>query len=554
MFRESIKSFRKGEKFLQFRGYQENAVNDIRYKWRNGSKNVMLVLPTGAGKTFVFAHEVATAPGPAVAIAHRKELIMQISRALNAWRCPHDIVAPIEVIRDCVRDHVKRHGVSYYRDGAIRKVISVDSLRTRADELQYFFKSVVRWVIDEAHHIARGNKWHNAIKLFTHEDVKGLGVTATPTRADRKQIAEFDSLVVGPSMRELIDQGYLSDYIIFAPDAGIDLSDVRRGNNGDFTRPTLKRATRRSRIIGDVVQHYKKHAAGKRGVTFVTDIETCDDIAAAYNAAGVPAMAVDWRTDPHKRNRAVDMLESGELLQLVNIDLFGEGFDLPAIECVSFARPTMSYGLYVQQFGRALRLMEGKGHAIIIDHVGNVERHKLPDIARIWSLDAGYEPRAKQAASVLVRVCTECTGAYKRVLTVCPYCGHEWTPGARTSPKFVDGDLVMLDAETLAAMRAAAEHNNRTPRDVRNELTGHLHERGISGHVSRQARLLQLQSELRDSMSIWSGMRTVAGIDARESMREFYLTYGVDVLSARALDRKESESLLEKIRADIDRA
>ena len=145
-----------------------------------------------------------------------------------------------------------------------------------------------------------------------------------------------------------------------------------------------------------------------------------------------------------------------EILQLVNVDLLGEGVDVPAIEVVSMARPTQSYGLYSQQFGRALRPMEGKTHAIIIDDVNNVLRHGLPDAPRTWSLDR-REKRSRGAIddAIPLRTCLNgaCLAVYPRTNRTCPNCGFFSPPTIRSAPEFVDGDLLELDPEALARLR-----------------------------------------------------------------------------------------------------
>lgn len=356
-------------------------------------------------------------------------------------------------------------------------------------------------------------------------------------------------------MRELIDRGHLTDYKIFAPKvADLHLNDDMRGSTGDYSKPKMVKATRASQIIGDVVSHYLLHAKGKRGITFVTDTQTADEMAAAYNAAGVPAEAIDYRTKDRDRAAAIKKLKSGKLLQLVNVDLFGEGFDLPAIEVVSFARPTLSYGLFVQQFGRALRLLAGKQFAIIIDHVGNVDRHGLPDADRVWSLTHTGRDATTQAAVSMVRVCDNCTGAYSRVKNICPYCGNIWQPAERSGPSHVDGDLIELDAETLASMRAGVKRADRTVAEVKlDALSRSVPPIGIRAAMGRQRELLHVQSELRAAMGIWSGLRALSGMDPRESQREFYLTFGVDVLTARSLETKQATALRQQIKNNIDR-
>ncbi len=410
-----------------------------------------------------------------------------------------------------------------------------------------WFDSVGLVVQDEAHHLLKRNKWGKAQAMF--RNARGLGVTATPTRADGNGLGShadgvIDVMVDGPTMRQLIDDGWLTDYRIFAPPSDIDFGQVTISAGGDFSPPALSKAVHKSHIVGDVVQHYCRIAPGKLGVTFAVDVASAVEIAQAFRTAGVPAEVVSAKTPDILRAQILRRFRNREVLQLVNVDLFGEGFDLPAIEVVSMARPTQSYSLFAQQFGRALRPLEGKGHAIIIDHVGNTNRHGLPDAPRVWTLDRREKRGPSQVGPVIpTRTCPECTAAYERVRTACPYCGFAPEPASRQSIEQVDGDLFELSPEALARLRGQTDAPIKLPYGAKPEVIGALkkHHR-----LSQEA-----QRELRDVMATWGGIHTGRGDSIREAQRRFYLTFGVDVLSAQALGRHEAEELRERVRKSL---
>lgn len=560
------------------RPYQSQAKNDIYAAWNAGAVNVLAVLPTGAGKTVTFSDILHDHQGASCAIAHRQELVAQISLALARDRVRHRIIGPKSVVKLCVNIHMAEIGASYYDPSAPCAVAGVDTLVRRGDELANWLQSVTLWVQDEAHHVLAANKWGTAASMFPN--AKGLGVTATPLRADGKGLGRhadgpFDVMVEGPGMRDLINMGYLTEYRVFAPPSDIDLSAVNVSQTtGDYNPQKLKVAVRKSHVIGDVVKHYLKIAPGKLGVTFATDVETATDIAAQFNLAGVPAEVVSAKTPDAERIAILRRFKRRELLQLVNVDLFGEGFDLPAIEVVSMARPTQSYALFVQQFGRALRLMldgalypywdgysneerrahiaaSTKPHAIIIDHVGNVERHGLPDARREWSLDR-RERRSKSSASdsIPVKTClnTECLAVYERIYSACPFCGHVTPPAARNAPEFVDGSLVELDPNVLRLMRNEVERVDMDPEDYRAELAAkHTPKIGQLAHVKRHVERQEAQKALRASIAWWAGYQRALGRPDDESYRRFYFAFGVDVMSAQALNTKEALGLAERI-------
>jgi DNA repair protein RadD len=366
---------------ITLRPYQNDLKQKIYGGWSQGHRNVLAVSPTGSGKTAVkgsIFHEVTN---PSVAIAHRQELVSQISNALAKFEVYHRIIAPKAVIEFCIQQHIKNNGRHFYHGNAPVGVAGVDTLIRRGDELVQWCNQVTLWDIDEAHHVLPANKWGKAVDMFPR--AYGLGLTATPVRADRKSLGRetggvFDEMVVGPNMRDLIDAGYLADYRIFGPPSGINWDALHVSKStGDFTQPSLVKEMERTQIIGDVVDHYLKLAPGKLGITFVVSVEQAGDVAAAFRQKGVPAEAVSAKTPDAVRQSIIDRFARGEIKQMVNVDLFGEGMDVPAVEVVSAARPTLSYGLYIQQFGRALRTARGKTHGIYIDHVGKRHQTRL---------------------------------------------------------------------------------------------------------------------------------------------------------------------------------
>jgi len=393
-------------------------------------------------------------------------------------------------------------------------------------------------VVHNCHHLLRENKWGKAIESFTN--ARGLGVTATPHRADGKGLGRhakgvFDCIVEGPSMRDLIDDGYLTDYRIYAPPSDFKVDEVAVSQaTGDFIPKQLAEAAHQSHIVGDVVQHYKRLAMGKTGVTFATDVESATHMAQEYCDQGVPAQVVSANTDNRVRQDATSKLRNRELLQLVNVDIFGEGFDLPAIEVVSMARPTKSYGLYAQQFGRGLRILEGKKEALIIDHVSNVVRHGLPDAAKVWTLDStkGDPSSKREEDDIPLRYCVECTQPVPRTLRECPYCGHYHEPEVRSGPEHVDGDLLELTPDVLARMRREIEIENPASVERRMRLA-RAPEMAVLGAMKRLRLKQEALGELREALAWWGGYhRDIHSRDDSESYRLFYHLFGVDVLTA----------------------
>jgi len=565
--------------------HQVELKSNVYSAWDDGYKNVLAVSPTGSGKTVLFSDAIKDHDGPSTAIAHRQELVSQISIALARDEVRHKIIGPKNVVRLIVNNHMDELGRSFYDPSAACAVAGVDTLIRRQDELSRWCKSVTKWVTDEAHHVLTANKWGKGVAMFPN--AIGLGVTATPTRADGKGLGRhadgiFDTMIEGPDMRSLINRGFLTDYRVFAPRTeDLDLANVGVGNNGDYNQQRLVAAVRRSHIIGDIVKHYLRIAPGKLGVTFVPDVQTAKDTAAQFNAQGVPAAVVHAKTPDAERISILRQFKNRELLQLVNVDLFGEGFDLPAIEVVSMARPTKSYSLYCQQFGRALRLMLSpilmsawgtytdaqrlqfiaesvKPHAIIIDHVGNIEEsgggHGLPDKRRIWSLDR-RERNVRVATvddEIPVRACPECTAVYERVYNSCPFCGYHPEPAERSGPEFGDGDLAELDPYTLAVMRGEVDHVDKDIEMIRAECNAKYMPRvGVLTQVKRHAERQTVQESLRASIAWWAGYHRSLGRSDSEIYRRFYFKFKFDILSAQALNKKDALELAGRVNNNL---
>lgn len=524
------------------RDYQQRQRDAIYEAWGR-CRAPLAVAPTGSGKTVLFSSILAAEVGRSVAIAHRQEIVCQISLSLARNGVAHRIIGGAGIVRECAELQSAEGVRVMINQNAKVAVAGVDTL-IRRDEP--WFKDVSLWVMDEAHHVLRRNKWGKAVAMFPN--ARGLGVTATPMRLDGRGLGAhadgvFDELVEGPVMRGLIHEGHLTDYRIIAPPSRLHLEAVPVSAGGDYSPKPLSSAVHEAKITGDAVKHYLRYASGMCGIIFTVDVDAARETAAAYRAAGVPTEMISANTPSSLRASILRKLRSGLITQVVNVDLFGEGFDLPAIEVVTMLRPTASFVLYCQQFGRGLRTLEGKDKALIIDHVGNVLRHGLPDAPRVWTLDAqDKKSRGSATPTILLRPCLSCHGVYERFHLACPYCGHVPEPASRSAPDYVDGDLSELSPEVLAKLRGEIAQANAAPQyplgasaAIRGALDKH--------HRARQ----EMQKQLQEAMALWGGARTAEGLSLAEAQKVFYLRFGVDVATAQTLNRADAEQLLRRI-------
>lgn len=416
---------------FKLRDYQTAMIEQARDLIRQGQTSILMQAPTGAGKTALCAHMLGTSASRGLTswfVVHRRELIRQSSRTFRSVGIPHGIVS-----------------AGFIGDGRLPvQICGIQTLAQRHHKMRR--PKLIVW--DECHHVAAASwaKIHEA-----YPDAIHIGLSATPERLDGTGLGQwFKNLVSGPCVSWLIERGFLARYRLFAP-SGPDLSGVG-SRMGDYVRSESAAAMDKPSITGDVVKHYRRLAAGKRAVVFCTCIEHSQHVVAQFRAAGIPADHVDGDMHPAQRDAALARFESGETLVLSNVELFGEGVDIPGIEVAILLRPTQSLTLYLQQVGRALRPAEGKTEALILDHAGNALRHGLPDDQREWSLDGSRRKKKdSDPDDVRVKQCPMCFAVVRAQTQQC-VCGHVWIPQGRVVDER-EGELAEVDPEVLRRQR-----------------------------------------------------------------------------------------------------
>lgn len=553
--------------------YQLPVKNAILEAWRR-VRAVLAVMATGGGKTVVFASIIHDHKGASAAVVHRKEIVVQISCSLALLGVKHRVVAPPATVRLARRKHLEKFGKSFVDPAALCGVASVQTLTSKSagknTQLQSWLKQVTLCVFDEGHHYVTSGLWARAVDCM--ENAKLLQVSACSERADGKGLGvEADGfaeeLVEGPQVKWLIREGYLSPFKYFAPTTDLDLEGVAVTASGDFNSKALRARVVESHIVGDVVKQYLQFAKGKRAIVFATDVATANEMADSFNANGVRAIALDGTTDDSTRDKASADFEHGALDVLVNVDLFDEGYDVPAAECAILARPTQSLNKFLQMCGRVLRVVYGKGYdletqegrlaaianggkpnAIIIDPVRNWERHGMPDWPRQWTLAGKEKGTRSNSDTVPQRVCDSCTQPYEAFCKACPYCGAEPEPAGRSLPEQVDGDLLELDVEAMAAlfekMRKADCDDEEFQRGLfARNVPAVGHSKQLKAHRDAKYR----REVLRQLVGWWVGAQE--GRDLSEIHRRFYHRFGVDIATAFTLDAKQTDALADKITA-----
>lgn len=544
------------------RHYQQDLIDKTRAAWAGGARDVVVVSPPRSGKTkmAVWLSEPFLQQGvPAFMQAHRAELVKQIANEYAEHGHMVDVMAPSDVVASIIHDQTKHLGRSFVRRGALMTIGSVQTALSRAESLPNWANRVGLWITDECHHCLANNQWGKVIQMFPN--ARGLGFSATPARTDRKSLARsqggvFDAMVKGVTARQLINEGHICEYRIIAPPASIDRSSIRVGSTGDFTQAGLSDARKHSTITGDAVASYLRFTPGENAIVFAVDIAHATELCEAYRAAGVTAEAVSSKTPPTVRSMLMDKFERGVFRVLVNVDLFGEGLNVKGITTVIMCRPTQSFVLYVQQFFRALTKADGKHLGTIIDHAGNVgyfgKIYGLPDTYNGWTLESDERGRrgTRDPDVIPVTVCTRtepfvCGMPYESTLSECPHCGFKPEPVGRSKPEQVDGDLIELTPEALAALRGEVARIDGEPL-----VPQHLDAIASRAVVKRWNERRDAQSALRETMAIWCGRHHAAGETDRQIQKRFFFRFGIDVLTAQTLNATDAEALMSRIMED----
>ena len=402
-------------------------------------QSVLVCLPTGGGKSYITAWMIVSAlrRGHRVYFCvHRKDLLTQMAGTFRKFGIPFGYIAagrPLNAYMPV-------------------QICSIQTLYRRLD----LVPSPDVLIVDEAHF--SGSKVYSAIiDKYKASGAYVVGKTATPWRLDGSGLGRhFDAMVTGPTVRELMDEGYLSDYRYFAPSKP-DLTGIPM-RMGDLARKQTEERMDKPSITGDAVRHYQKNALGKRAVAFCCSIKHSQRVAEAFNAAGVPTTHVDGDTPQKARMDVFRDFAAGRLQVLTSVGIFSEGLDLASlinqevtIEAAILLRPTKSLSLFLQQVGRALRKKDAP--AVILDHAANYLNFGWPDDDREWSL-APRLSKAKAEVTVAIKQCPDCFAVH-RPAPVCPECGYRYVAVGREINE-VDGELEEIDPK-VARLHARKE-------------------------------------------------------------------------------------------------
>ena len=419
---------------IVLRDYQLQLLADLRTALKR-HKRVCAVMPTGAGKGQTIGAIARGAAGKGrrvLVLAHRAELIEQLSSTVRAWGLEPDLIAP-----------------GHQLQGQQVAVGSVQTVVRRLAQLP----APDLIIQDEAHHLVAGNSWGRIINAWPAAHL--IGKTATPERLDGKGLGVeaggfFEALVLGPSAAWLVEQGWLARPRVFSwPGArnGKGQGPELRRRMGDFDLEQAAQTFGDRAAIGDAVSHYRRRLHPATAICFCCTIQHAEQLAGAFRSAGIRSAAVSGGTPAEERRRLIAGLGTGEVEVLTSCMIISEGTDIPSVGGAILMRPTASLSLYLQMVGRALRPAPGKHEAVILDHVGNAHRHGLPTDEPEWNL-AGR--RKREGVSIPIKDCPLCFCSCPSAAQQCPDCGHlflsEERDEQRRGLQQLEGELVEIVA------------------------------------------------------------------------------------------------------------
>ena len=386
---------------IKLRPYQELCVSETRKHFAEGKRRILIVLPTGGGKTTVASYMIKNAIHRNITslfVAHRKELITQASNRLKAFSLNPGIIM----------------GKLHYK-GGILNVGSIQTLsRRELPPAKFIF-------IDEAHHVASAQFERF---IANYPDAFIVGLTATPYRMDGKPLGfAFQEIVNPVTTLELIEQGSLLDPIYIIPKSDLDLSSVHT-SKGEYNDKELFSAFDKPKIYSNLFETWTKFGKDLRTIIFCVNVAHANNTLSLYIGQGISAGLVTGEMNAKERDSIFSSFASGIIQVLINVNIATEGYDLPAIECVILNRATLSMCLYKQMVGRGARPYLSQRNFYVIDMGGNVERFGLWETDPEFSLTAKVKKRKEGIAPI--KNCPQCDAIISIQSRICKFCNYEY--------------------------------------------------------------------------------------------------------------------------------
>ena len=436
---------------MELHDFQSEGMAEVRAHMQRGQRRVLYQLATGGGKSYCAADTIkrAVAKGKRVVFqVHRGIILEQQARTLDEWGIKYGWIAAGKPASD---NQVLLGSIPTI----VRRLDSID-----APDLV---------ITDEAHHASAAT---TKTILDRWDKAASIGFSATPKRLDGLSLSNYDAMVCGPSMRWLIENGYLANYRLITVPNDLDMSGVHKTRGGDYNQQEVAAAFGGSTIFGDSVAEYRKHAHGKQCLVFAPSIQYAEEVSQLYRDAGYSAAVIHGKQAPLVIRETTAAFKAGLITVMVSVDLVGEGYSVDGVEVVSVLRKTASVARWLQWCGRALRVKPGGATALILDHGGNYLEHDAPCAEREWSLEGRKKGKRETSGEAAPTYCPAHFTACRRPDMPCTEplldgspCG--WLPPVQEREiEQVEGDLVEVDVLAERRERKAQEAQAETLEDL----------------------------------------------------------------------------------------
>jgi DNA repair protein RadD len=472
----------------QLRPHQVAGIEALRDALRSGKRRPVLQAATGAGKTLLAAQIIENALTKGKRALFTVPRISLIDQSVDAFM--HEGVVDIGVIQAAheLTDPTRLVQVASVQTLMRREVPKADLVIV--DECHLAFDWVHEWMADDA--------WKR---------VPFIGLSATPWTKGLGQ--HWDHLIVAATTRDLIEQGLLAPYRIFAP-SHPDLTGVKT-QGGDYAVGQLSKAMSKPKLVADVVQTWQEKAENRPTLCFAVDRAHAKHVQQRFLAAGVPCGYVDAYSKPEERQVLERDFRSGALRVACSVGVLTTGIDWD-VRCISLARPTKSEMLFVQMIGRGLRTAPGKQDCLVLDHSDTTLRLGFPADVHHEHLDDGKEREKPEAsAEALPKKCPQCGFLRPPKLARCPSCGFEAKHGPR--PVDVeDGRLI----EVTPGKRLSYAEKERLFGQLKAYASGKGYAAGWAAHKFRELTGVWPSGAMKDAPEVPPSAAVLSWIKSRQ--------------------------------------
>jgi len=376
---------------LQLRDYQRECLTAISEAARGGISKPLISLPTGTGKTVIFAYiikRIGDRDGRSLVLVHRDELLNQAEdKLLTIW--PEAQVGIVKSERN-----------------ELDALVTIASVQTASREARLSQIRDIGFdfvVTDEAHHAVADSYQRIYDALLGDRDAQlHLGVTATVNRADRRGLREvYQKVVYHRSLLDMIRAGWLCDLRCVQVKTDVSLDSVRT-RQGDFAQGELASVVNTENRNELIVKAYQEHAAGRLSLCFTVDVEHARNLAGAFQGEGINAISLSGKTPILERRKILKGFHNREIDVIANCQVLTEGYDEPAVDCIILARPTKSSVLYTQMVGRGTRRFPGKSDCLILDFADVAGHHRIVQLPDLVGMEKKTRLDGKQTLTELV--------------------------------------------------------------------------------------------------------------------------------------------------------